>query len=199
MPINFKSLFSKCEKRAVSHRPVNFSESLLRFAAYAEGNNLLFPYWKNFNEIKKFDFIEDCFMNASKVNERNYIIERRIKLWSYLIDNTNFSCISYDREVLQFYVPVFVVYLIGMLGGVKLRRPNIPWGYEEFLLEISKCESAKEYFSLLCQKLERLCCICDEIFLRELDVGINKQNLPIIEKSILQRIDSLIRESSVKP
>ncbi len=192
MAINFKSIFSMCEKRAHLNRPVTFSESFLRFASYAENNDSIFPYWKKFSERDKFTFIDDCLMNAGKVKERNYIIDHKKEFWSYLIDNTEFSRKDYlDRDE-NYYIPGFSACCFGVLVKLKLMNDKFPWGYEKFVFDVSSCETVKDYFTIFCDKLDSLFPKWEGIFVKYIDKEITKTNLPIIKKSIFKAVDKLI-------
>ena len=77
--MNLKLLFSKAQSRYVLKNQVAFAESFLRFASYAEKDELIYPYWRVFDEAGKFFFIEECFLPSFAVKPRP--LGRGYKAW----------------------------------------------------------------------------------------------------------------------
>ena len=201
--MNLKLLFSKAQSRYVLKNQVAFAESFLRFASYAEKDELIYPYWRVFDEAGKFLFIEECFLRKDKAGLIKYVIENKESFWSYMLESSEFSkvekgwgyyryyCCCFDDRKL-YYIPHFTVYLITLLSGSKGILGTFVPNSENLAINISMCKEAKTYFEFVFGKLENQFKEAEYFGFTAVPGRKKTKNLPSLRKSIMKGLDKLI-------
>ena len=197
--MNLKSIFAKSEKRLLMEDSATVEESFLRFSAYAENQSSIYPYWRTFSEEEKFRFVEACFRDISKGKIRNYVIKNKEAFWLYLLDITEFSCIGHKWGRNIYYISSLTAYSFALLSSLDLYYAKGYLWYEQFVLIISSCESAKKYFIYFAEEFERIFPKWSVAHFNFIDERFNTKDLQVIKQSILQGIDMLIQRDIDDP
>ena len=199
--MNLKLLFSKAQSRYVLKNQVAFAESFLRFASYAEKDELIYPYWRVFDEAGKFFFIEECFLRKDKAGLIKYVIDNKESFWSYMLESSEFSKVEkgwgYDRyycfdDRKLYYIPHFTVYLITLLSGSKGILGTFVPNSEKLAINISMCKEAKTYFEFVFSRLENQFKEAEYFGFTAIPGRRKTKNLSSMKKSIMMRMDKLI-------
>lgn len=198
--MNFQKMLESAKTRHVLGKPITFTESFLRFVSYVEKDDSLYPYWKVFKEEDKFKFIDFCFEDEDKYVLIDYIDQHREGLWSYMAENSEFSFLDKDRMhysyyslsgVECYYIPKFTVCSIYLLGRLENRYAKELFVNERFIMNVTRCEGAMNYFNTVFDKLDSHRGRYKGIYFSPFFDILEINSLPIIRQSIMQKISEL--------
>ena len=212
--MDLQSFFSKTAS-SKGGSSINFSDSFLRFASFAENDDSIYPYWRVFREEYKFMFVDKILINTENLNSSyrvsefgeslwrdmiDYVIDRRRFFWMYMLENSELSeaaGTSGDdfywilKDYKDHYMPNFTIRSIALFAELQLSYEPYCRDSDGFILNVSRCKHAKNYFEFIFNKLKFQTCNSYSLSVDGILGIINPHRLDYIKQSILNKIDEL--------